>query len=414
MACCQNVEVWTGAPELVAGPPEPFASQVRALHGEPTGKFLRGECGITHFVEEGSGAKLVVMAHGIGTNWLVYAPCVEPLQQAGFRVVRYSFYGHGWSYMNRGVVLDLNTLLLQLRELLDHLLEPGVPLDLFVGHSTGAVLGVQAAANLDRRLVRLALVSPAFWKQAPCSAKLADNLPALSRWIASFKVGLVEDGYVRNADVAFAHETDEATGEIKYLYPDAHMKAKSEIEAKWDEHPQINDAVAGIITTVLREDIQQIERNTFKAVVANQRPDNTEVGLFWGTLDVVVEFEHSEEILSWTGGERVTLVPLERLGHESLMEDGRLVATEIAKWANPPPERPTLDVPGQKAVKDALTRLQQCAGEEFQKRHGLKGATSKNLAKIKFADFQQIFADFQNNSPTEELLKYKAEAVHSP
>jgi len=407
--CAPAVEVWKGAPELVAGTPEPFANQVKPWLGEPPGKFLRGERGITHFVEEGSGAKLCVMATGVGNKWSVYAPFVEPLQQAGYRVVRYDFYGHAWSYLNQGVVLDLETMLLQLQELLDHLLEPGVPLDLFVGHSTGCVVGVQAAADLDRRLVKKALISPAFWKDAPASAILSDNLPAFTRWFTSTSLGkkVATHGYLENNDKAFARETDEATGEIKYLYPDAHMVAKTEIETKWGTHPQVIDAVAGILTTVLNASMQDIERDTFKAVVGNQRPDSPEIGVFWGTLDVVVPFEHSKEILSWNGGERVTMVPLERMGHESVSEDGRFVATEIAKWANPPPERPTLDVPGPKAVTEALTRLQQCAGDEFQKRHGLKGATSKKLAKIKFADFQKMFADFQDNSPTEELIKYR-------
>jgi len=70
-------------------------------------------------------------------------------------------------------------------------------------------------------------------------------------------------------------------------------------------------------------------------------------------------------------------------------------------------ERPTLEVPGPKEVKEALTRLQQCAGDEFQKKHGLKGAGGNKLAKIKFADFKKIFDDFQENSPIEELHKYK-------
>jgi len=235
--------------------------------------------------------------------------------------------------MNPGVLLDLDTLLLQLEELLDHLLAPGQPLDLFVGHSTGSVVGVKAAADLDRRLMRLALLSPAFWKQVPCIAMLGDLVPSLVRWIARFNfVGIVEDGYRKNADVAFAHES--RGGKTKYVYPDAHAKAKRDIEAKWALHPQINEAVAGIITTVLHDDTQRAERETFKEVLAEQGADSTKVGLFWGTHDVVVEFEHSEEVLSWPGGERVTFVPLERLGHESLSEDGLRVGREIAKWAS--------------------------------------------------------------------------------
>mmetsp|Transcript_139558 Transcript_139558/g.389257 ORF Transcript_139558/g.389257 Transcript_139558/m.389257 type:complete len:343 (+) Transcript_139558:81-1109(+) len=336
MLCCQSqsqpeAEV---VPELVEGTPAPHAAQVRALFGEPSGKFLKGTHGITHFVEEGNGSKLAVLAHGLGTNWRAYRSCVDAFQEAGFRVVRYSYYGHGWSYMNPGVIPDLSVLLLQLKQLLDHLLEPGEPLDLFVGHSTGGVLGVKAATNIGRRVLRLALVSPAFWKNAPCAAKLADSFPSLIRWIASFQVGLIENTYLKNNDVAFAHEKDDTTGQTRYLYPEAYEAAKESIDRKWDLHPQINDAVAGRSTTVLRDDMLREERSTFKSLLSKQGPEIPVIGLFWGTYDVVVDFGHSNEVVSWPGGDAVTLVPLTGMGHESLFEDGPRVAMEIAKWAS--------------------------------------------------------------------------------
>eukprot|EP00931_Biecheleriopsis_adriatica_P094388 TRINITY_DN68041_c0_g1_i1.p1 TRINITY_DN68041_c0_g1~~TRINITY_DN68041_c0_g1_i1.p1 ORF type:complete len:202 (-),score=69.52 TRINITY_DN68041_c0_g1_i1:29-634(-) len=70
-------------------------------------------------------------------------------------------------------------------------------------------------------------------------------------------------------------------------------------------------------------------------------------------------------------------------------------------------ERPTLEVPGPKDVKAALTRLQECASDDFLQKHGIKGATGNKLAKIKNADFQKIFKDFQDNAPVAELHKFK-------
>eukprot|EP00747_Dinoflagellata_sp_TGD_P168559 gnl/TRDRNA2_/TRDRNA2_195216_c0_seq1.p1 gnl/TRDRNA2_/TRDRNA2_195216_c0~~gnl/TRDRNA2_/TRDRNA2_195216_c0_seq1.p1 ORF type:complete len:204 (-),score=80.09 gnl/TRDRNA2_/TRDRNA2_195216_c0_seq1:30-641(-) len=70
-------------------------------------------------------------------------------------------------------------------------------------------------------------------------------------------------------------------------------------------------------------------------------------------------------------------------------------------------ERPKLDVPGPKEVKDSLTKLQGCASDAFLQKHGLKGATGNKLAKIKYGDFKKIFDDFQESAPLEELHKYK-------
>merc|ERR1719436_640387 len=70
-------------------------------------------------------------------------------------------------------------------------------------------------------------------------------------------------------------------------------------------------------------------------------------------------------------------------------------------------ERPKLEVPGPKDVKDALSRLQECASEAFQQKHGFKGAGGNKLAKTKYGDFKKIFDDFQDNAPLEELHAYK-------
>eukprot|EP00927_Polykrikos_kofoidii_P026358 TRINITY_DN23498_c0_g1_i1.p1 TRINITY_DN23498_c0_g1~~TRINITY_DN23498_c0_g1_i1.p1 ORF type:complete len:225 (+),score=68.12 TRINITY_DN23498_c0_g1_i1:80-754(+) len=70
-------------------------------------------------------------------------------------------------------------------------------------------------------------------------------------------------------------------------------------------------------------------------------------------------------------------------------------------------ERPTLELPGPKDVKAALMRLQECASDEFQKKHGIKGTTGNKLAKIKNAEFKVMFDDFQANGDIAELHKYK-------
>lgn len=68
--------------------------------------------------------------------------------------------------------------------------------------------------------------------------------------------------------------------------------------------------------------------------------------------------------------------------------------------------RPKLELPGPKEIKDGCVRLQNCASDEFQQKHGLKGAGGNKLAKMKMGDFKKIFDDFQENAPIEHLHAY--------
>jgi len=325
--------------------PADDAAKLRQLYGKPSGKFLKGRDGFSHYVldgpwhPEGPRRRVAVLSHGLGTSSKVYAGFVEPLLRGGFRVLRYDFCGHGWSHAGPGAQFDLDMLLTQLQELLDHLLAPGEPVDLFVGHSTGGLLGVQAAVSLPalpggRRLERLALISPAFWKVTPFLVKVLDKVPSLARVLLSVKaLPLVQNAYLENCDNAFAHEG------AKYFYPEKYATAKADIKRMFDLHPQIVDAIAGLTLGILRSDILAGLLPTFQSLIASRDAASPKVGLFWGTHDIVVEFLHAKEVLSWPGGGSVTCVELTGMGHEAPVEDPVRVATEIARWAGPQASR---------------------------------------------------------------------------
>src|ERR1700733_7331099 len=52
--------------------------------------------GITHFQSTGSGPTLILV-HGVSGPLAVWDKFVEPLKNAGFRVIRYDLYGRGFS-----------------------------------------------------------------------------------------------------------------------------------------------------------------------------------------------------------------------------------------------------------------------------------------------------------------------------
>ena len=165
-----------GAPEEVSldALPLKHVAALRELYNHTPGRFLRGQHGATHFRLEppkGDGkhiSKIAVLSHGIGTDMDVFdGPITNQLRLDGFWVLRYDFYGHGWSHAaNTFMHYDKDMFMTQLQELLDHILLPAQAVDLWVGHSTGGVVGALAPTSLSRQFHRLALVSPALGCEA--------------------------------------------------------------------------------------------------------------------------------------------------------------------------------------------------------------------------------------------------------
>lgn len=322
---------------MSALPPKTVKALSELYGGGPRGLFLQGRYGITHFIlEEPAGAnelaKLAVLSHGLGTSTSVYeGPVTSSLVAAGYRVLRYDFLGHGWSHSNIDFLkYDKDIFIEQLDELLNHILAPGAPVDLWVGHSTGGLLGVLAANSGMRVFKDLALISPAFWANKPLIARIADQIPSvvhgLVSRVASLKA-LPEDAYAENNDKAFAAEDG------KYLYPEAHKVAGENIKNMFRLHPQAAGAILGISCFFLREDLLLAWRSEFKSLLESKQ--SPRVCLIWGQKDIVVPFEFAKEVVSWAGSpHQVSLVSL-NLGHEAPVEDPVAVATEIVKFTRP-------------------------------------------------------------------------------
>jgi pimeloyl-ACP methyl ester carboxylesterase len=260
----------------------------------------------------------------------VYDGFRHDLLAAGFRVLRYDFLGHGWSYAV-GAKYDADMFMTQLDELCDFLLEPDEHIDLFVGHSTGGVLGVLAAMSGKRLIDDLALISPAFWADKPLTGQIADMLPSVMSWLIRTFSGLSclpEIAYEDNNDAAFAHDGS------TYFYPKKHDAGETRIENMFDLHPQIAVAITDTNGFFLRDDLLDVWRGKFEELVK----DSTKppVHLLWGDHDIVVPFKHSEDVLAWGAAssygvvsDRVTLTALKQMGHESPSECPVCIAKKI-------------------------------------------------------------------------------------
>jgi len=336
------------------GPPEAALATLSELYGPPAGEFLRGRFGVTHYLledmcdnfpGEGERAPIAVLAHGVGASLSGYADFAEALRETGFRVLRYDLLGHGFSYAEGGAKYSVEELSTQLHELFELVLEEGEPVDIFVGHSAGGVLGVQAAMSLPtmpggHHVKRLALISPAFWKSAGIVGSIADRLPRLAQLQASARVFKIARNAcldnIHKANEAFATQHDYQCLRLEgqpRLYKEGLASATAFRKRKFELHPQIQWAIFGILTRVLAAGAMAKRLATFQSLVESQAEPRTKLGLFWGTMDNVVPLEHAQEVQSWAGGDKVALVRLPGLGHESILEDPRRIVDEILRWA---------------------------------------------------------------------------------
>lgn len=341
--------------------PEAFVKALTQLDGAlPEGsRFLKGTYGITHFLlseppshtpgllglfhgKETGQFKVVVFSHGIGGRLHEWdGPINNSIVAAGFRTLRYSFLGCGWSFTNRGAPFDKHMFLTQVGELLDHVLGPAHPVDLWVGHSTGCVVGIHAAAAgatgatvQTHPIHKVAFVSPAIWAQKPWIARVLDTFPNVVTFLTTalgIRRKLVGQAYLENNDNAFGHE--DSGGVKAYFHKEAHDQLADYIRRMFQLHPQIDVSVLGTNTHYLRLDLLAVWREECKELFQKQP---LRILLLWGDHDIVVRVENATEAAAWAP-DKTTLVKLARCGHESVTEDPQAIATEIVKFLHAEP-----------------------------------------------------------------------------
>lgn len=137
---------------------EELTEQVRS---ELDGKFIELSEGFVHYEIKGEkGKKTVVLIHGNAAPYVTWDNTIGDLMDAGFRVLRYDLFGHGFSdrpnldKYNRGLYDN------QLVELLDKL-SISEPIYM-VGTSQGGSICAYFTAKHPERVRKLALLSPLF------------------------------------------------------------------------------------------------------------------------------------------------------------------------------------------------------------------------------------------------------------
>ncbi len=131
------------------------------MNDRTDGKFVALSAGTTHYELTGEDeAKTVVLVHGNALPYVSWDNTVGALVEAGFRVLRYDVFGHGFSDRPDLYRYDKDLYDRQLVELLDEL---GIQGSVYVaGSSQGGCISTCFAARHAGRVEKLALLAPIF------------------------------------------------------------------------------------------------------------------------------------------------------------------------------------------------------------------------------------------------------------
>lgn len=164
---------------------EELNEQVRT---ELDGKFIKLSEGFTHYELKGEkGEKTVVLIHGNAAPYVTWDNTIGALIDAGFRVLRYDLFGHGFSDRPN---LDKYTRGLYDNQLVELLAKLAISEPIYmVGTSQGGSISAYFAAKHPEKVRKLALLSPFFDRFEESSS--ANLLKA--RFIGEFIIQLVGD-----------------------------------------------------------------------------------------------------------------------------------------------------------------------------------------------------------------------------
>lgn len=295
-------------------------------------------------MDDGPSAKgLVVLAHGLGTSYYAFEEFAQELVNAGYSVLSYDYYGHGYSKYNGDMFVDYDKELFvdQLEDLLGFVeKESGERCVAMVGHSTGAI--VCTAANErwgmdgsgERKVVpKLILAAPCFYANKPFMARVADKIPgiltSIMRKVPPTRV-IVGDSYMEAGNIAFGHDpitdkTIHAAEEEKKKELDSVLFGK--VKGK-KAHPYLAGGILGINCSTLRGDLLEGHRDMLQDVLKKDGEEQSDVLWIWGELDKTVPYEiNFPEVKKWDADyDNFKLAVQERIGHEMFYENSKKIA----------------------------------------------------------------------------------------
>ena len=248
------------------------------------GQFVRLGDGYTHYEVGGPvDGRVVVLVAGISVPYYIWDPTFAALVKAGFRVLRYDYYGRGYSD-RPDIAYTQDVYVRQLADLLDAL-RITQPIDL-AGLSFGGSVVTTFADRYHPRVRSLVYVDPSFRK--PYIVPSLEQMPVLWNFLMAV---LDERSWAAEQSDDFLHPE---------RFPDWPERYRTQVQYRGFRRAQRSTVVSN--STMDQEP-------ELKRVGLHPRP----VIAFWGKQDSAVPIEFSATLLE--AMPRARLVPVEGSGH---------------------------------------------------------------------------------------------------
>ena len=282
-----------------AGDPERVRLDEEARREAP-GRHVRLADGVTHFEVAGPDTgRVVVLAAGFSVPAYIWDSLYQGLADSGFRVVRYDYYGRGWSD-RVDAAYDQDLFVRQLAGLLDSLRISG-PVDL-AGLSFGGAIVTSFIARHPERVRTLIYFDPVFNTGRP----LRPEERTAWRWSLHMVLG---GGSERMA-----------VGQLDdFLHPERHPG--------WADRYRVQQRFEGTRESLRRSRAAIALAPHQGAQLQRLGAGALPVLVVWGREDRVAPFESSRELLAAIP--RATFVPVDSAAHLPHLERPRVVLPAV-------------------------------------------------------------------------------------
>jgi pimeloyl-ACP methyl ester carboxylesterase len=282
--------------------PERRPIDARARTAAP-GRFVRLADGVTHYEVAGPDTgRVVLLASAFSVPAYLSDSLFQRLGRAGFRAIRFDYYGRGWS--DRPMVdYDLKLFARQMAGLLDSLHVAGA-VDV-VAISFGAAIVTEFADRSPERVRSLVYVDPVFNAGRP--------LPPRERSAFAWSVYMVLRG---GTDAMAADQL------YDFLHPERHP----DWVARYRVQFQFSGTREALRRTRAAIAVAPHQAEQIRRVGAAPRP----VLVVWGRQDSGAPIAESETLLA--AMPRASLLPVDSAGHLPHLEQPDVVAPAVVRF----------------------------------------------------------------------------------
>ena len=265
------------------------------------GQFAQLTDGYTHYELGGPAeGRVVALAAGYSVPYYIWDPTFKALTGAGYRVLRYDYYGRGYSDRPR-IPFNDDMYVRQLDELLKILNISG-PIDL-VGISFGGSLITNFADKYPDRVRSLIYFDPSIRK--PYQLSLVEDMPPIWNYLTA----VLDERYWPDGQLGdFLHPEH---------FPDWTNRYRDQMQYKGFRRARLSEIASN--TGVDQSD-------QLKRVGQHPRP----VLVIWGKQDNTVPFDESEWLMRVLPHGR--LAPIEGSGHLPQWEQPDVVHPELINF----------------------------------------------------------------------------------